>query len=308
MLLIVLSYMLNLNHLYYFYTAAQHRTITQAAKAIGISQPSLTSQIKLLESQIEKRLFRRAGRNVLLTLDGEKLLKLCKPIFDSVADLEKKIHLESHAPSARRLRIGFTEHIEGTFVADVVSNLFTQKDVHFQVSSGRKETLFHQLRHHEIDIAISNTGGNEPDVEVLQHIKMPVGLYIAKKQFKNKTSKNWLDFLRKNEMGLALPGNHVRLRHETNEFLEANGIKNSLIFESDILSLVTRAVIDGAGVGFFPKPYLAMEEEEGRVICLSGKTPLWEHSLFLTTHQHTEKTPLIRQTVSLMKEYFRDFR
>jgi LysR family transcriptional activator of nhaA len=300
--------MLNLNHLYYFYTAAQHRTITQAAKAVGISQPSLTSQIKLLESQIEKSLFRRAGRNVLLTLEGEKLLKLCKPIFDSVADLEKKIHLESHTPNARRLRVGFTEHIEGTFVADMVSNLLTQKDVQFQVSSAKKETLFHQLQHHEIDLGISNTGSNDSDIEVLQHIKMPVGLYGSKKALKNKVGKNWLETLRKNNFGFALPGNQVRLRHEINEFLETHPLKNKLVFESDTLSLVSRAVIDGAGIGFFPKPYLALEETEGKVICLSGKTSLWEHSLFITGHQHAEKTPLIRETLSLMKEYFQGFR
>ena len=305
--------MLNLNHLYYFYIAAQHKTITHAAKTLGISQPSLTSQIKLLEGQIEKPLFRKSGRNVFLTLEGERLYKLCKPIFESVFELESKVH-HHHPNSHPILRIGFTEQIEGVFITELVSRILTFKrapgtdpGTRMSVICEKKEVLLNQLKNHQLDLVFSNTNTTEPDIEIIEHQKMPVGLYISKKLLKKHPKKTWMELLRTQEIGLTLPSNRVRLRHEIDDCLEKLKIKNQVIFESDTLSLVARAVVDGVGVGFFPKPYLHEEENDGKVVCLTEGNVLWHHSLFLASHHQFEQTPSIKELLTMIREYFSQF-
>ena len=303
--------MLNLNHLYYFYTAAQHKTITHAAKTLGISQPSLTSQLKLLEGQIESPLFRRSGRNVFLTLEGERLFKHCKPIFESVFELESKIH-HHHSTPYPTLRIGFTEQIEGVFITELVSKILTfNREPHptqrMSVICDKKEVLLNQIKNHQIDLVFSNTNTTEPDIEIIQHFKMPVGLYLATSLFKKNFRKSWLELLKNQELGLALPSNQVRLRHEADECLERLKVKNTVIFESSTLSLVARAVVDGVGIGFFPKPYLWEEEKDQKVVCISGSKPLWHHSLYLASHHHFEQTPSIQKLIVMIREYFSQF-
>ncbi len=299
--------MLNLNHLYYFYVAAENRTITNAAKILGIAQPSLTSQIKLLEQSMDRALFRRSGRNVFLTVDGERLYRLCKPIFDSVFELERRMKQKTDSHRLQ-LRIGFTEQIEGVFVEELVSQILSFKNWKVRpkliVTSGKKELLVNQLKAHELDLAFSNTGTSDPEIVAIQQFEMPVGLYVSASAFKKNPRKTAREFLTDPHFGLALPNFQLRLRHEIDDYLENQGIKNAIFFESDTLALVTRAVIDHVGIGFFPKPYMQEEEKLKRVVCISGRTPLWHHSLYLLSHLRFEQTPVITEMIRSIRKHF----
>ncbi len=46
--------MYNYNHLYYFYVTAKSGSVMTAATLLSISQPSLTSQLKVLERSLER--------------------------------------------------------------------------------------------------------------------------------------------------------------------------------------------------------------------------------------------------------------
>jgi DNA-binding transcriptional LysR family regulator len=302
--------MLNLNHLYYFYVAAQHKTITNAAKSIGISQPSLTSQIKLLEGQLDRALFRRTGRNVFLTLDGERLFKLTQPIFEAVSELERKVHQQQHSTHAT-LRIGFTEQIEGMFIAELVSKIIAFKKwtnpPKLIITCAKKEQIVNQLKANEIDLAFANSNTADPEIETIQHFRVPVGVYLSKDQMKKVGKKTFNDLMKDRTLGLALPNSQVRLRHEIDDYLEQQKIKKHVLFESDTLSLVTRAVVDHVGLGFFPKPYMAEEEKLNQVVCVSGKTNLWNHSMYLISHHQFEQTETIKEMIIMIRKIFIQF-
>lgn len=55
--------MYNYNHLYYFYSTVKFGGVTLAAKHLCISQPSLSSQLKVLEESLQIKLFNKVGRN-----------------------------------------------------------------------------------------------------------------------------------------------------------------------------------------------------------------------------------------------------
>ena len=51
--------MYNFNHLYYFYVTAKSGGVNAAAQHLRISQPSLSSQLKVLERSLDLRLFEK---------------------------------------------------------------------------------------------------------------------------------------------------------------------------------------------------------------------------------------------------------
>lgn len=61
------------NQLIYFAAVCQYGTVTEAARQLHISQPSLTSSIRQLESEYQVNLFHRVGRHLTLTREGEQL-------------------------------------------------------------------------------------------------------------------------------------------------------------------------------------------------------------------------------------------
>ena len=70
---------------------AEHRNFARAAKALNISQPTLTRSIQLLEKTVGERLFDRASRTVLPTQAGEIILKHARIILSSSKAMQEEI-------------------------------------------------------------------------------------------------------------------------------------------------------------------------------------------------------------------------
>jgi len=70
-----------------FYYTAQLKSITMAAKFMGLTQPSVSLQVQSLEDRLETKLFYRQGNSMELTLDGEKIYEKVKGIVESVDDI-----------------------------------------------------------------------------------------------------------------------------------------------------------------------------------------------------------------------------
>ena len=64
---------MELKQLEYFMTLSQELHFTRAAEKLGITQPSLSQQIRLLEHEVGMPLFDRVGKKTMLTQAGKEL-------------------------------------------------------------------------------------------------------------------------------------------------------------------------------------------------------------------------------------------
>ena len=76
-------------------------TLSRAAEALFLSQPSVSLQLKALERELGTHLLERTRRRITLTDAGEALYELARPLVD-LAEGEKKVNWK--AVSKRRLR------------------------------------------------------------------------------------------------------------------------------------------------------------------------------------------------------------
>jgi DNA-binding transcriptional LysR family regulator len=67
-----------------FLTVAIEGSFTGAAKRLNVSQPSITTQVGLIERQYKVELFHRIGRGVRLTPAGTALLPMVRRLFTSL--------------------------------------------------------------------------------------------------------------------------------------------------------------------------------------------------------------------------------
>ena len=81
----------NLNLYYIFYTVAECKNISAAAKALYISQPAISKAISKLESNLDTTLFIRNSRGVTLTQEGEYLYEQVKHAFVCIRNGEERI-------------------------------------------------------------------------------------------------------------------------------------------------------------------------------------------------------------------------
>ena len=82
---------MDLHQLEYFVAAAETGSISRAATRCGIAQPSLSQQIRKLETSLDTRLFDRLARGVALTDAGQALLPRARSILNHVRDARENL-------------------------------------------------------------------------------------------------------------------------------------------------------------------------------------------------------------------------
>lgn len=81
---------MTLQQLRYVIMVAEKGTISEAAKALFISQPSLTNAIKELEQEMDIVIFNRTNKGIVISNDGDEFLQYARQVVEQASLLEEK--------------------------------------------------------------------------------------------------------------------------------------------------------------------------------------------------------------------------
>lgn len=81
---------MTLQQLKYIVTVASKGTVSEAAKELYIAQPSLTSAIKELESELGITIFNRTNKGVILSVEGEEFLGYARQVIEQTNLIKEK--------------------------------------------------------------------------------------------------------------------------------------------------------------------------------------------------------------------------
>ena len=107
---------MTLQQLKYAVEVAAHGSITEAAKALFIAQPSLSAAIRELEEEMGTKIFLRNSRGILITQEGEEFLSYARQVVQQAALIEDKYI--THAQARARFAVS-TQHYSFTSSAFV---------------------------------------------------------------------------------------------------------------------------------------------------------------------------------------------
>lgn len=114
---------MELMHLRYFVEAARHRSFTQAAEALHVTQPTVSKMIRDLEAELGQPLFER-GRRVRLTDAGRALLPLAERALDAVSEM---VWLAQQRDATQgTLRMGLPPMVGASFFAPVIARFHAE--------------------------------------------------------------------------------------------------------------------------------------------------------------------------------------
>lgn len=117
---------MNLPQLYYFRKLAEVQHYTEAAKALYITQPSLSDSISSLEKELGVSLFQKKGRNIKLTKYGEEFYQY---VSEALSILEHGISLikEKSGHISGTIDIGCIPTLLGDFLPEAM-DLYQKKN------------------------------------------------------------------------------------------------------------------------------------------------------------------------------------
>lgn len=148
---------MELLQLRYFTAAAEEGSISAGARKLGMTQPPVSTQIKLLESELDCRLIKRGSRKTELTEEGKLLY-------------ERAVSILNMTESARRAVTEFGNAESGTLRIGVVSSLIDlsaqkwfpsfsamHRNINYELTEGSTYQLLEKLRSHLLDVALVRT-------------------------------------------------------------------------------------------------------------------------------------------------------
>lgn len=146
-----------LRQLQFFIAAAEAGSVTGAARALSISQSSVTEAIRALEDDLGVSLFDRQARGLEITHKGSAFLRHARQILADVATARSAFRDE--AETARgRLSLGVTSLVAGYVLSDILSRFRrAHPRVELNVIEDNGDYLQHLLIGGELDVAVMLT-------------------------------------------------------------------------------------------------------------------------------------------------------
>ena len=147
---------MNFKHLYYFWAAAHAGGIARAGTQLHITPQTLSGQIKLLEDALNKKLFKKSGRNLELTDAGRLALDYADEIFSLGAELESAVRQEKEA-ARTQLRVGVADSVPKTVAYRLLEPALNLSDsLRLICHEGKLHALLSQLAVHRLDLIIAD--------------------------------------------------------------------------------------------------------------------------------------------------------
>lgn len=146
--------MLDLRVLNYFLTVAREESITHAAEALHLSQPTLSRQLRDMEEMLGKELMIRGPRRITLTEEGLFLKKRAEEILSLASHTEEELRSDDTELNGN-IRIGSAEADSVRFIMQTAHKLQSRyKNLHFHVTSGDGQAIMEALDKGLIDVAV----------------------------------------------------------------------------------------------------------------------------------------------------------
>jgi LysR family transcriptional activator of nhaA len=290
--------MINLNYLYAFFVSAEHLNFSKAASVLGISQPSLSQQIKNLEEQLGASLFLRNGKSVSLTSRGKDLQRSSSLFFDLQDEVAKVVEDKTALEDQPAARILVTDEIERPFVAEVVAKVAKKFKGKLEIFSSTTSEAFSKDNISKTDILLSHEKVETP----WNYIKVDFPVFLVTSSAIPKLPafddagniQKVLDYFGED---LIIPASSIKLGREYLSFKKKYKLKKNVMMESNIISCLVRFVASGTGCSFLPSPYIKSSLYQNHLHLIGPREGYWKHSVYIYANDsvaNLENHPLVK--------------
>lgn len=237
----------NFHHLYYFYKVAEEGSVSRAAKALRLAQPTLSQQLKQFESYFETRLFEREGRRLKLTEVGHDMMAYAKAIFDLGTEMADRMADRSR-PGRLRLQVGVSGHVPKAAVMSLLEFVGKQfPGTYLNVTEEPFQTMAAGLKAHKLDLVVNDVPYQGPREEGIQNrllARVPV-VFCASRRMARRYRRIPQDL---KAAPMILPTAQSQTYHDLQEYFLKHRVQPEIIAEIQDIEIVRRMVMAGTGI------------------------------------------------------------
>lgn len=264
-----------LRQLQFFVAAAEQGSVSGAARALSISQSSVTEAIRALEDDLGVALFDRQARGIDITHKGSAFLRHARQILADVATARTTFKDEAETATGR-LSLGVTSLVAGYVLSDILSRFrraFPQVELNVIEDNG--DYLQHLLIGGELDVAVLLTSSvkDRMALHVETLLVSPYRLWLPLAHPLAQQEAIALDELAGQPLIQLMVD---EIEESTRRLMAALAVKPKIAFRTRSVEAVRSLVATGAGLAILPslvyRPW-SLEGDRIEIRDVSGDLP-----------------------------------
>ena len=294
----------NLNLYYIFYTVAECKNISAAAKELYISQPAISKAISKLEANLETTLFIRNSRGVSLTQEGEYLYKQVKHAFVCIKTGEDRIK-KMNELGVGHVTIGVSTTL-CKFVLLPYLNKYIKKNPHIKITiccQTSSETIA-ALENGSIDIGFIGLPHKPKDLTAIPLMEIHDTFVTTPNYLEHLKIREGIleDKLFEHAVFMMLNSENISRKHVEHYLSSCNMELTDIMEVGNMDLLIEFAKID-LGIACVIREFVQSELDSGELIEISLEKEIPKRDVgFLLRQSTLKENPAAEGFISYIKE------
>lgn len=264
------------NRLRYFLRIAEEGSITRAAAVLGIAQPALSRQIRLLEEDLGITLFERTRRGVQLTEEGERLRSSTAAPLRQL-ELAVRYAGSPLARIERGLLFGMVPSAAGVLASPLAASLRAAfPNVHVHIAVAETDDLVGRLLKGAVDLAVINP---VPDDRLFYRQLVIEDLVLLGGPGSDLSPADAIRFTDLARLPLVMPSGQTGIRTTLENTALRLKVALTARFSTDSVEVAKQLVESGLGYAVLPLAACGAEVEAGRLRYTAIREPEINHQL-----------------------------
>lgn len=267
---------MNLAQLRAFHAVAREGSFTTAARALAVTQPTVSSQVKALEDGYGVRLFDRRGRRVVPTELGNALFAITQRLF-SLEEEADDILAAARELDRGQIRVGADGPHHVMPILAAFNRRYPGLDV--SLSMGNADTVLNDLRNYRIDVAVLAKVDEDPRLFSIPYRRSPLVLFVPRHHPWGRRSSIRLEEVADQRMILREAASVTRQIFQS--ALAKARIRPQAVMQIESREAVREAVAAGLGIGVVSQAEFDYDKRLTAVRVRDAQMEITEHVVCL---------------------------
>ncbi len=249
---------LNYHHLFYFWNVARFGSVSRAGQELRLTQATISAQLKSLELSFGEKLFRKAGRHLILTDMGRVVFRYAEEIFSLGRELTGALKGRAHGRAAR-LTVGVADVLPKLVAYKLIEPALGLKESYRIICrEGSNTNLLPALAVHDLDVVLTDAPIDPAmNVKAFNHLLGECGLTLfAVPKLFNAYRAGFPQSL--DGAPFLLPTQNTTVRRSLDQWFDSEKIRPMIVAEFEDSALLK--VFGSRGLGLFVAPSVISSE------------------------------------------------
>lgn len=257
---------MDLKNLRTFIQVAEMGSFTRAAERLGFSQPTVSFQIRQLETELDVKLFERINHTVNLTQQGREVLRYAYQMERLTQTMTNDLRGEKEITGHIRLAMADSLCI---LLGRVFHHFWNSTPgISLKIISAGTQEMFRLLDHNEVDLVLTlDTRIYNTEYTIIHEDKVETH-FVALPDCP-LARKAHISIQEMVEHPFLLTEKGMSYRRLMEERLAAHSLEVAPVLETGNVELICRLVEQGAGCSFLPDYATQAAVEQGRLARLA---------------------------------------